>query len=88
MITLATQATLTGKYGEDSKLIYDIADQGGEILALRWPHLFSPDNLLFRSKEIFAALYAELPQRLGALLLLSPSVGDRWHPHHAARCAG
>jgi len=28
--------TLTGKYGEDSKLIYDVADQGGEILALRY----------------------------------------------------
>eukprot|EP00039_Didymoeca_costata_P032945 m.40028 g.40028 ORF g.40028 m.40028 type:complete len:512 (-) comp9618_c1_seq1:98-1633(-) len=27
---------LTGKYGEDSKLIYDVADQGGEILALRY----------------------------------------------------
>jgi histidyl-tRNA synthetase len=28
--------TLTGKYGEDSKLIYDLADQGGETLALRY----------------------------------------------------
>jgi histidyl-tRNA synthetase len=28
--------TLTGKYGEDQKLIYDIADQGGELLALRY----------------------------------------------------
>lgn len=28
--------TLMGKYGEDSKLIYDLADQGGEILSLRW----------------------------------------------------
>lgn len=28
--------TLTGKYGEDSKLIYDLADQGGEILSLRY----------------------------------------------------
>ena len=28
--------TLMGKYGEDSKLIYDLADQGGEILALRY----------------------------------------------------
>jgi histidyl-tRNA synthetase len=28
--------TLTGKYGEDSKLIYDLEDQGGEILALRY----------------------------------------------------
>lgn len=27
--------TLTGKYGEDSKLIYDLADQGGELLSLR-----------------------------------------------------
>lgn len=28
--------TLTGKYGEDSKLIYDLADQGGEILSMRY----------------------------------------------------
>ncbi|XP_063986425.1 histidine--tRNA ligase isoform X2 [Diachasmimorpha longicaudata] len=27
---------LTGKYGEDTKLIYDLKDQGGEILALRY----------------------------------------------------
>ncbi|CAG2064126.1 unnamed protein product, partial [Timema podura] len=27
---------LTGKYGEDSKLIYDLADQGGEKLSLRY----------------------------------------------------
>ncbi|PAA57775.1 hypothetical protein BOX15_Mlig009544g1, partial [Macrostomum lignano] len=27
---------LTGKYGEDSKLIYDICDQGGELLSLRY----------------------------------------------------
>eukprot|EP00047_Mylnosiga_fluctuans_P020289 m.90512 g.90512 ORF g.90512 m.90512 type:complete len:574 (-) comp8466_c1_seq2:3256-4977(-) len=30
------KATLTGKYGEDSKLIYDVMDQGGEMLALRY----------------------------------------------------
>jgi len=28
--------TLTGKYGDDAKLIYDIKDQGGEILSLRY----------------------------------------------------
>ena len=28
--------TLTNKYGEDSKLIYDLQDQGGELLALRY----------------------------------------------------
>ncbi|XP_033631513.1 histidine--tRNA ligase, cytoplasmic-like isoform X2 [Asterias rubens] len=28
--------TLTGKYGEDSKLIYDLKDQGGEMLSLRY----------------------------------------------------
>jgi len=27
---------LMGKYGEDTKLIYDLADQGGELLALRY----------------------------------------------------
>lgn len=27
---------LTGKYGEDSKLIYDLADQGGELCSLRY----------------------------------------------------
>lgn len=27
---------LTGKYGEDSKLIYDLADQGGEACSLRY----------------------------------------------------
>lgn len=30
------KSTLTGKYGEDTKLIYDLADQGGEISALRY----------------------------------------------------
>ena len=29
-------STLMGKYGEDSKLIYDLADQGGERLSLRY----------------------------------------------------
>ncbi|EZA62015.1 Histidyl-tRNA synthetase, cytoplasmic [Ooceraea biroi] len=33
---LVTQDVLTGKYGEDSKLIYDLKDQGGELLALRY----------------------------------------------------
>lgn len=28
--------TLTGKYGNDSKLIYDLEDQGGELLSLRY----------------------------------------------------
>src|SRR3954452_14748698 len=28
------QEVLKGKYGEDSKLIYDVADQGGELLSL------------------------------------------------------
>ena len=30
------QETLEGKYGEDSKLIYNLADQGGELLSLRY----------------------------------------------------
>lgn len=31
-----------GKYGEDSKLIYDLADQGGELLSLRYDLTVSP----------------------------------------------
>jgi histidyl-tRNA synthetase len=30
------QEVLKGKYGEDSKLIYDLQDQGGELLSLRY----------------------------------------------------
>jgi len=31
------QETLTGKYGEEGgKLIYDLSDQGGELLSLRY----------------------------------------------------
>ena len=29
---------LTGKYGEDAKLIFDLKDQGGEELSLRYDH--------------------------------------------------
>jgi histidyl-tRNA synthetase len=32
---------LSGKYGEDSKLIYDLVDQGGEICRYRLRFLFS-----------------------------------------------
>ena len=35
-LCFVVQETLTGKYGEDSKLIYDLADQGGEITSLRY----------------------------------------------------
>lgn len=30
------QETLVGKYGEGTKLIYELQDQGGELLALRY----------------------------------------------------
>ncbi|KAK4814763.1 hypothetical protein QYF61_026740 [Mycteria americana] len=33
---LELRETLTGKYGEDAKLIYELQDQGGELLALRY----------------------------------------------------
>ncbi len=36
--------TLTGKYGEDSKLIYDLADQGGEALSLRCASVSQPQG--------------------------------------------
>jgi histidyl-tRNA synthetase len=33
---------LSGKYGEDSKLIYDLQDQGGELCSLRYDLTVSP----------------------------------------------
>ena len=36
------QETLLGKYGEDEKLIYDLSDQGGENLSLRYDLTVSP----------------------------------------------
>lgn len=36
LVDFLLQEVLTGKYGEDSKLIYDLKDQGGEILSLRY----------------------------------------------------
>jgi histidyl-tRNA synthetase len=38
---------LKGKYGEDSKLIYDLADQGGEQLSLRYDLTVSFSYLTF-----------------------------------------
>ncbi|KAF7702359.1 hypothetical protein HF521_001642 [Silurus meridionalis] len=34
--TLEAEKTLTGRYGEDSKLIYDLEDEEGEQLSLRY----------------------------------------------------
>ncbi len=45
--------TLTGKYGEDSKLIYDLEDQGGELLSLRYD-LTVPFARYVASKNILA----------------------------------
>lgn len=45
--------TLTGKYGEDSKLIYDLKDQGGELLSLRYDLTVSSS---FSSSASFSAV--------------------------------
>uniref|UniRef100_A0A670IN05 histidine--tRNA ligase n=1 Tax=Podarcis muralis TaxID=64176 RepID=A0A670IN05_PODMU len=43
--------TLTGKYGEDSKLIYDLKDQGGELLSLRYDLTVSLNPMLLAWAE-------------------------------------
>ncbi len=43
--------TLMGKYGEDSKLIYDLADQGAQLL-----HFFSSSARIGRSSQSPAEL--------------------------------
>lgn len=43
---------LSGKYGEDSKLIYDLADQGGEITSLRYDLTVPFARFLAQNKDI------------------------------------
>ncbi|KAK1250429.1 hypothetical protein MKX08_010432 [Trichoderma sp. CBMAI-0020] len=43
---------LAGKYGEDSKLIYDLADQGGEITSLRYDLTVPFARFLAMNKDI------------------------------------
>ena len=55
-VTLSTpvfelKETLTGKYGEDSKLIYDLADQGGELLSLRYDLTVNRGKSVERERE-------------------------------------
>nr|CDP23296.1 Putative mitochondrial histidyl-tRNA synthetase precursor [Podospora anserina S mat+] len=42
----------TGKYGEDSKLIYDLADQGGELCSLRYDLTVPFARFLAMNKDI------------------------------------
>lgn len=55
------QETLTGKYGEDSKLIYDLADQGGELLSLRYDLTVS---LGWRSDVLLQVIDAHVAKNL------------------------
>ncbi|KAK7432703.1 Cytoplasmic and mitochondrial histidine tRNA synthetase [Neonectria magnoliae] len=43
---------LSGKYGEDSKLIYDLADQGGEICSLRYDLTVPFARFLAMNKDV------------------------------------
>ncbi|KAL5615411.1 uncharacterized protein BROUX77_001248 [Berkeleyomyces rouxiae] len=43
---------LTGKYGEDSKLIYDLKDQGGELCSLRYDLTVPFARFLAMNKDI------------------------------------
>jgi histidyl-tRNA synthetase len=52
---------LTGKYGEDSKLIYDLQDQGGELCSLRYDLTVRPS--LFSSS--FMELISRSPLHVG-----------------------
>jgi len=56
---------LTDKYGEDSKLIFDLADQGGEELALRYDHTVR----LFRPRSWCPTIYLSVRSHSLAILL-------------------
>lgn len=64
--------TLAGKYGEDSKLIYDLADQGGEMLSLRCASLL----VQCRSTTAVARHSCSYMQLLGFLSDRKRSVPD------------
>lgn len=55
------QETLTGKYGEDSKLIYDLKDQGGELLSLRY-------DLTVSLGGVSSLCWQQMPEILHTLL--------------------
>ena len=54
---MPTQETLLGKYGEDQKLIYDLADQGGELLSLRYDLTVSLALLFLPIRQLFLSDY-------------------------------
>jgi histidyl-tRNA synthetase len=56
---------LTGKYGEDAKLIFDLADQGGEELSLRYDHTVK----LFDSRLRYPIVNISFRSRAPAILL-------------------
>src|ERR1700712_4608725 len=68
---------LTGKYGEDSKLIYDLADQGGEITSLRYD--LSTYTLLIWRVEHLANNITAVP--FARWLAMNQSIGGikRYH---------
>ena len=51
---------LTGKYGEDAKLIYDLMDQGGEQLALRYDHTVTSLSLSLQSL-LWDSIFIQVP---------------------------
>lgn len=77
---------LSGKYGEDSKLIYDLQDQGGELCSLRY------DLTVYLSFSFL--LSSSLLRLIGdadvSITYVTGSVrsilGDEWHalPHNQA----
>ena len=60
---LQPQDVLTGKYGEDSKLIYDLKDQGGEILSLRYD--LTVPFARWGKKNVRGLNYVERSQEVG-----------------------
>jgi len=53
---------LAGKYGEDAKLIFDLQDQGGEQLALRYDHTVPLARYLAMGGSATASMHNKLWQ--------------------------
>jgi len=73
---LRAEDILTDKYGEDAKLIFDLMDQGGEQLALRYDHTVPLARYLaMMGAQTPSQSYGRWVRSTDVIILSCPKVG-------------
>lgn len=68
---IVVQEVLMRKYGEDSKLVYDLADQGGELLSLRYDLTVCGQSIIILTPpQSFHQNYSAPPSNIWPLSLI------------------